>query len=277
MSINSHLRGMPSAVHHIDGQAAAKPSKMPESNEGFIDAISVCSCHPVKQSSLTTSNLLSELTETKKALESLQADYLSIKKDGRSFASPVIQQKQLEKTETDVTRLFEAPKEVDQGPREIERKYAVLGASFSEVAVALSGLFGSAIDTGESLDTFWTAPGVDFIRLRENTQELTIKRTDQDTIEDRLEINLKANYTLAMQWANAVFGQAKGSLTKRYSVFQVGSTYISVYTVKGNNRVFLEIEGENTETIQAFENMLRAKFTFNQVMQSLYQLFLGDK
>jgi adenylate cyclase class IV len=128
--------------------------------------------------------------------------------------------------------------------RELERKYIV---DMNSVAAEfrLNVMFPGAESSlrGRSKDTFWEAPGVDFIRLRDNTRELTIKITDKGTIEDRVEENVVVNsINTTRRILNVLYGPHTIELWKNYYVLKLGDCHISLYTVDGLEQVFLEVE-----------------------------------
>lgn len=68
-----------------------------ESNEGFIDAISVCNCHQEKTSNSTTSTQSSELSGEIKVSPSMLRGYLLAATGGRSSAAHATRQNQARK------------------------------------------------------------------------------------------------------------------------------------------------------------------------------------
>lgn len=168
--------------------------------------------------------------------------------------------------------------------REIERKYVILDDVSMYMAHSWLRTFfrGSRIDAGISTDQFWTSPGVDFIRLRANTKELTVKISDKGTIEDRVEENLPTkDLKDAERWATAVFGASVGSIEKVYQIYYVGGTdkaegfIVSLYEVTGHPELFLEIEADNLDTVKAVEADLAEQFTLRQEHRSLFDIIFG--
>lgn len=170
--------------------------------------------------------------------------------------------------------------------REIEKKYVLVrGASTSSLKdqyyaaiFRLNSLFpeGEVID-GSSTDTFWKQPGTDFIRLRRNTSELSVKISDKGTIEDRLEENvIVKDFDVAQRFATATFGQSVGTLEKNYFVLTMPNFIISLYTVTGDDRLFLEIEADNVDIVTDVAGILMDYFEMKQEHKSLFQLIFGD-
>ncbi len=162
--------------------------------------------------------------------------------------------------------------------REIEKKYVIKGDSY-EYAKHLLKLThpGAKTYEGVSTDTFWTQKGTDFIRLRRNTSELSVKITDKDTIEDRVEENvLVGDFDTAMRFSTAVFGQPIGTLEKTYFVQELeNGVILSLYTVKDDDRVFLEVEGPSMMAVDQEAEELKHSFDMKQEMRSLFQIVFG--
>lgn len=158
--------------------------------------------------------------------------------------------------------------------RELERKYVV---DMNSVAAEfrLNVMFPGAESTlrGRSKDIFWEAPGVDFIRLRENTRELTIKITDKDTIEDRVEENVVvSSLSSARRLLGALHGLPTIEIWKNYYVLKLGNCHISLYTVDGLNQVFLEVEANNLNTVREVSKSIEHFLPIKQEMRSLYTI-----
>lgn len=167
--------------------------------------------------------------------------------------------------------------------REIERKYVVgtPGANtLTDVERYLDHKFSSAekVPLQVSRDVFWTFPGVDFVRLRQNSRELTIKRTDKDTIEDRVEENLLVpSFRAGLRWAVATFGDPIGSLEKNFVVYYLPTFIVALYQVTGDNRIFLEVEADAIGIVQEVERELREHLMLDQQYRSLFQIMIGDR
>jgi hypothetical protein len=163
--------------------------------------------------------------------------------------------------------------------REIERKYVIEGLSYQVARNILAhSVYRVEEHEGVSSDVFWKQPNVDFIRLRENTGELTVKVTDKGNIEDRLEINLVPNhYEMSYLFCTVVFGPPAGRLEKTFYVVDMGDgRFVSLYTVTGDDRVFLEIEAPSMLDVIDIEHDLRLEFALTQQHESLFNIFLGN-
>ncbi len=163
--------------------------------------------------------------------------------------------------------------------REIEKKYVLKGITMSDAHELLFEIFG--LDNfvyDVSTDTFWQAPDVDFIRLRANTNELTVKITDQETIVNRVEENLLIkSFDDAKRWATAIWGEPVGTLEKSFYVYYLDDAVLSLYTVTGFEQVFLEIESDNLTTINEIESDMLEEFDMTQEYRSLFQIIFGGK
>lgn len=161
--------------------------------------------------------------------------------------------------------------------REVEKKF-VVSAPLIDVWLRILKTFPTGeILSGRSTDTFWKQPGVDFIRLRKNTSELSVKVTDKHTIEDRVEENIVvADFDTAARFATAVFGPEVGTLEKNYRVLTTPTFVIALYTVTGYDQVYLEVESENLEIVTEVSLMIQEHFTMCQEMRSLFQIIFGE-
>jgi CYTH domain-containing protein len=162
--------------------------------------------------------------------------------------------------------------------REIERKYVIEGLSYQIAKNILShSVYIKEQHDGTSSDVFWKQPNVDFIRLRENTNELTVKVTDKGTVEDRIEFNVPTtNHEEAYMFCTVAFGPPVGRLQKTFYVVDMGDDrYVSLYTVEGDDRVFLEIEAPSMVDVVDIEHDLRLEFSLVQQHRSLFDIFLG--
>lgn len=163
--------------------------------------------------------------------------------------------------------------------REIEKKYVVTGASPGRVWERLIDLFGpNTTYSGVSTDTFWKQSGTDFIRLRRNTNELSVKITDKATIEDRVEENVVVkDFDTALRFATAVFGEPVGTLEKNFHVLEAPNFVIALYTVTGYPELYLEVEASNISIVTDVSDIITDHFQMRQEMRSLYQIIFGSK
>lgn len=162
--------------------------------------------------------------------------------------------------------------------RELEKKFVVYGPSLGTVWSKLKAIFPDAdYMSGISTDTFWNQNGTDFIRLRANTKELSVKITDKSTIEDRVEENMVINdLETAQRFATAVFGKPVGTLEKNYYVLTMPEFVIALYTVTGREEVFLEVESDTMFMVNEISDLLQDYFDMEQEMRSLFQIVFGN-
>ena len=169
--------------------------------------------------------------------------------------------------------------------REVERKFVILGSSYDEVYKFLSSTFYVNLGTTISYDLYWGATGVDFIRLRENSQELTVKVTDKQTIIDRIEENAKVSKEdmKAMERAMTLVHGHPMRLTKKFSVF-TGDLFgtedrviYCIYEVQDDpkKRLFFEVEAPDIESVDEALSALKPIFELQPQTKSLYQIFAG--
>jgi hypothetical protein len=162
--------------------------------------------------------------------------------------------------------------------REIENKYIISGLNYQECHLILSDIlpFIQKVENGVSTDTFWAQEGVDFIRLRENTKELTVKVSDKGSTQDRIEENLVVEgIEDAARWATAVFGKSIGMLTKAYTVYFLNEGVVSLYMVEGSATIYLEVEAPTVGMVEQLSKYLGTKFDLTIEPRSLYQIFFG--
>lgn len=164
--------------------------------------------------------------------------------------------------------------------REIEKKFTVNGGfTFGDLDRFLSLFLPNAEkEVGFSRDIFWEAPNVDFIRLRENTKELTVKITDGDSIVNRVEENLIVqDLEDAKRWATAVFGPSTGALAKVFNVYYDSAFIVSLYQVEGFNALFLEVESDSLEIVNDVSTALAQMYDLEQQYLSLYDICIRSK
>lgn len=158
--------------------------------------------------------------------------------------------------------------------RELERKYKV-DMSPAAAEWRLKVMYPQCLEThrGRSEDTFWTHPGVDFVRLRGITNELTIKITDKGTTEDRIEENVVVDDMEATRrMATALFGAPVGHLWKNYYVMRLPNAHLSLYTVDSVPGLFLEVESNNINSVREMSESLERFLPLEREYRSLYQI-----
>ena len=170
--------------------------------------------------------------------------------------------------------------------REVEKKFVVKGLTYEEAYAVLRDRYACRIDA-TSYDLYWAAPNVDFIRLRENSRELTVKVTDMGTVTDRIEENIvleKDSMPDATRAMKLLYGEPM-KLIKTFSVFdtlvykmfahEYGKVVICLYQVYGDpqRRVFLEVEATGMNSVDTVVTSLENKLDLEWVPYSLYQIF----
>jgi adenylate cyclase class IV len=224
------------------------------------------------ESGIETTSTPSLMCETAlKAGTSTSDDSLWSPKVDKSSANPVTPLNLKPKTRSEEQR---------NSGREIERKYRVLDeVSLNTLHHHILGIYPNSVySQGKSIDIFWKHPGVDFIRLRENTQELTVKITDKDDITDRVEINVEVkDYARAAEWATTVFGKPAFHNRTFFHIYEIPTVEITIYEVEGYPQVFLEVESNSIEEIKKIETKLVQTISLKQEFKSLFQIIMGTK
>jgi|ERR1700678_35424 len=170
--------------------------------------------------------------------------------------------------------------------REIERKFVITNKNYNQAHYALCGVC-TTVTKGASFDSYWKAPNVDFVRLRENSKELTVKVTDKETILDRIEENVTVeDLGTAERALTLLYGPPCLRLKKEFSVFNVevipapGTEYpaiLCLYQIEGDDRLFFEIEAETIQIVDEVYRTLYKMFILKPEFRSLFQIFMGDK
>lgn len=140
---------------------------------------------------------------------------------------------------------------------------------------------------GNAADLYWKAPSAgiaDFVRLRKNPDgaQLTLKATDRGDNVDRVEIDLEVDdYKQAKELMMALHGTPMADVTKKYHVFFLENqdTTISVYQVRDDDRVFVEVEARNKRRLkQLVQAMIDDNLTeYEWVRSSVYNMFVEKK
>lgn len=179
--------------------------------------------------------------------------------------------------------------------REIEFKMEVQGTKrMSEVVRKLRGHLNerSAL-IGSSVDVYWSLNHLrrrklgikgDFVRVRcmeDGTGQMTVKEQDRNTYCDRVEIDVQTkDPRSAVDFLGHVFGDPAGAIAKSYHVFflENNHTTVSVYQVKGDERVFIEVEATNARrAAKLLAAVTDLEPNLKPVNKSLYDLILRGK
>jgi adenylate cyclase class IV len=142
---------------------------------------------------------------------------------------------------------------------------------------------------GNAADLYWKAPKTshgDFVRLRrnsntENQGQITLKATDKGDNVDRVEIDLEIDdYKQAKVLMLALHGEPLATVTKKYHVFFLENrdTTISVYQIKDDDRVFVEVEARTTKRVRQLVEALNDNLTeYEWIQSSVYNMFVQQK
>lgn len=166
--------------------------------------------------------------------------------------------------------------------RELERKFVVAGGvSFDRAEYLLTIMFNRPRLSGSHVDKYWVTGGADFVRLRGNSRELTVKVTDLGTTTNRVEENVvveEASMLSAERLLTIVLGPSVGALTKKYAVFSKDGVEVSLYSVEGDpeGRLFLEVEAEHMDDVDRVSESLGSHLYLHPENRSLFQCFFPD-
>lgn len=173
--------------------------------------------------------------------------------------------------------------------REIEKKFVVEGSDWASVVDYIKTYYTVTAAVQTSHDLYWKAPNVDFIRLRENSRELTVKVTDKGSIIDRVEENAEVaeGSMSTMERLQTLVHGAPQKLTKTFIVAIDSSEDIIIcaYYVHGDPlcRVFLEVEAVRLADKGALEDieyeveLIVKDLLLKPTYQSLYQIFFVEQ
>jgi adenylate cyclase class IV len=174
--------------------------------------------------------------------------------------------------------------------REIELKLEVKNAkSIEDVSKRLEKIFNYTKSIkGKSKDVYWETGDnskADFVRLRlypDSSPQVTVKYTDKGTNFDRVEIDLNVDSAKnAVHLINSLFGKPKGSIVKEYQVYFLDEedSNISVYKVKDDPRVFIEIEARTKKKVLDISKSVKKyspELKTFLVGKSLFELFIEE-
>ncbi len=173
--------------------------------------------------------------------------------------------------------------------REIEKKFVVNKLSLSKTFDKLKKILPCFSFISESsVDFYWKTNHLnsDFLRIRhfpaDDHGQLTLKHTDKKTIIDRVEIDVEINNASQGNKFLEYLMDKKGiAIRKKYHVFFLnkGDSHdslpnVSIYSVKGDKRVFLEIEAKTLNQVDGLKNLLSKKLDLSPESRSLYKIFI---
>lgn len=177
---------------------------------------------------------------------------------------------------------------MDLYKRELERKFVLKGTNYTTAHQFLLSVAREIAPPQVSFDRYWKSPRVDFIRLRENSMELTVKVSDKGTVTDRIEENVRVFYEdmeAAARFSTLVFGPATLELQKKFSVYRTtvspapGTAFeaiLCLYQVLGDpkERIFFEVEAESLAVVDYMLGKLEGSLQLETENRSLYQIFM---
>lgn len=172
--------------------------------------------------------------------------------------------------------------------REIERKFVIAEKDYNSGVRLLKRAIGNwdRLVTGDSTDIYFEVPSnlpADFARVRmmpRGKAQLTIKYQDRDCNLDRVEIDVNVDDPAqAIAFCTHLFGYPARSVRKKYLVLFLDDrdTNVSIYTVRGDKRVFIEIEARTVEKVEKITKRLGKKLSIEVEKRSIYQLFVKRK
>jgi adenylate cyclase class IV len=139
---------------------------------------------------------------------------------------------------------------------------------------------------GNAADLYWKAAQgpADFVRLRRvsnasNQGQITAKATDKGSNVDRVEIDLQTDdFKQAKALMYAVHGEPMAEVTKKYHVYflENSDTTVSVYQVRNDDRVFVEVEARSQRRVKEIIKMLLADqlTEYMWVQSSIFDMFV---
>ncbi len=159
--------------------------------------------------------------------------------------------------------------------REVEKKYMLYDTNYEEAKSILSKRY-PIIEDAVGVDWFWRVPGVDFIRLRQSSRELTVKVTDRGDITDRIEENVVVSEVdRAYAFMSLTHGDPCLTLTKEFCVFKAPDAILCLYRVLEDKarRTFFEAEASTIEQV----NLATVKVPLPLILEkrSLFQIFMN--
>lgn len=162
--------------------------------------------------------------------------------------------------------------------RELERKYLLKNISYHVAVGTLEAFLEGDSDVRETVgsgeDVFWKISESEFARLREfnfNSEglncygELTYKKNDTGSIEDRLETNIdlmtKKDYDNAEMMLTSIHGKRSHRCWKKYHIFWISdNTNIVVYKTDLDIPTILEVEGNSLLEVELLSEIVSMLF-----------------
>jgi len=148
-----------------------------------------------------------------------------------------------------------------------------------------------SVVSGNASDYYWPPIGgssADFIRLRKRDSGvggiITVKATDRVYNTNRIEIDLDiGDFKQGLALLTIANGPHLEKVTKKYHVFftEDEHTNYSIYQVKGDDRVFMEVEGRSGKEVEQlvldFMNWSEYRYGCRYVGSSIFDMFVIKK
>lgn len=165
--------------------------------------------------------------------------------------------------------------------KEIERKFIIQNKISRQKAYSIlyNNIYYIMNREDYSSDVYWhpvVGTDVDIIRVRnDGVYEFTIKKSLSGDNTNRVEIDTICSNKIYAS-LNQLFGKPAGKITKNYLVLFLDNkdTSVSIYQVKGDKRLFLEVEARTMSKVNKIHKQLARVFDLKQEYLSLYELFL---
>ena len=174
-----------------------------------------------------------------------------------------------------------------------ERPYNLMSGINKSISNHFSSLRLKYIE-GFSADTYWNKVNntdkIGFFRIREmedGSCQLTVKEQDKGNNYDRIEIDLMSHDKpkQAILLMTQLLGPHLGVIKKKYYVHVLDSDHeekptVSIYQIKGDNRVFVEIEAHSVKEVERLKEEVAEilKFSFGVHLEvetnSLFAIFI---
>jgi len=176
--------------------------------------------------------------------------------------------------------------------REVEVKMLAVGVKGLQTMVdRIDPLFKNASDIiiGNAADLYWSTPKnspADFVRLRRVSNasdegQITAKATDKGSTVDRVEIDLPVPYKQAKALMLAAHGDPTAEVVKKYHVYLLENddTTVSVYQVRNDDRVFVEVEARTKKRVAEIIRVILAgsNTDYEWIQSSVYNMFVEKK
>lgn len=165
---------------------------------------------------------------------------------------------------------------------EIEKKFIIQDKiNLKNSFILLNDIFRfSSSKNDTSNDVYWnpSKTNVDIIRVRKDPSfiEFTVKKSLSGDNTNRIEINTTCGDNI-FETLSQMLGKSEGTVTKSYFIgFLPENIEVSVYQIKNDSRIFLEIEADNMLKIDRIHEQISNVFDLKQEFRSLYEIFVKN-